>query len=340
MVNLRVLIVGVGSIGERHTRCFQATGRAEVGICEPNESLRNHIADKYEIMESFEGVDEAMDARWDAAVIATPAHTHVPIAQTLAQCGVHLLIEKPLSLDMSGIDKLQKTVVDKNLVSAVAYTYRAHPGLSAMREKIRSGFLGTPLTLLIKSGQCFPFYRPAYRESYYVDRATGGGAIQDAATHLFNTAEWIAGSIDRVCADAEHLTLQGVDVEDTVHVLARQGSAMSVFALNQFQAPNELLIEFHGDSGSVQLAMHEACWRWADKPAGKWHTETWGTSERDNGFITQANVFLDAVNGNGSPLCTLTEGVQTLRVNMATLHSALETQAWVDVQGATPIKNP
>ncbi len=40
----KILVVGTGMIGERHTRCFLATNRAEVSICETNDSLRKKIA--------------------------------------------------------------------------------------------------------------------------------------------------------------------------------------------------------------------------------------------------------------------------------------------------------
>ena len=46
-----VLIVGVGSIGERHLRCFQATGRADLSLCEIDDQLRERISARYGISE-------------------------------------------------------------------------------------------------------------------------------------------------------------------------------------------------------------------------------------------------------------------------------------------------
>lgn len=331
MSKKRILIVGVGSIGERHLRCFQTTNQAELGICELNDALRVEITDRYKVSESFSAVEQAGASQWDAAVIATPAHTHIPIAMQLAEHGTHLLIEKPLSVDLQGIEQLQSLVRERNLLCAVAYVYRAHPGITAMRKKIASGHIGKPLNLIIKSGQCFPFYRPGYRDTYYADRSRGGGAIQDAATHLFNIAEWLIGPIDRVCADAQHMCVQGVDVEDTAHVLARQNGAMTVITMNQFQPINETLIEVHGEGGSVQLSMHESCWRWADEPGGAWEAQAWGEMDRDAAFVTQAQAFLTALDRKNIPLCTLDEGIQTLRVNLAVLRSANESHAWEQV---------
>ena len=125
---IQLLVVGVGSIGERHLRCFQKTGRCEVALCEPNESLRKKIAEQYDVSAAFDTVETAIEhGRWSAAVIATPAPYHVPIAVQLAKLGYHLLIEKPLSTSTAGIVELQEAVAANSVVAAVGYVQRAHP---------------------------------------------------------------------------------------------------------------------------------------------------------------------------------------------------------------------
>lgn len=104
----RLLIIGVGSIGLRHLRCFQATGRVRASICEPNEALRLRVAGEQQVERHYADLDAALADRHDAAIIAAPAHLHVPLALRLAQAGVHLLIEKPLSTTLDGIDTLRQ----------------------------------------------------------------------------------------------------------------------------------------------------------------------------------------------------------------------------------------
>src|SRR5262245_42679482 len=97
MRRYKVLILGVGSIGERPLRCFQATGRAELTLVEINETLRRTIAERYCIHHAFADLDAALGERPDIGVVAVPAPLHVPLALRLAEAGVHLLVEKPLS---------------------------------------------------------------------------------------------------------------------------------------------------------------------------------------------------------------------------------------------------
>ncbi|MBX9789674.1 MAG: Gfo/Idh/MocA family oxidoreductase [Pirellulales bacterium] len=330
----RVLVVGVGSIGERHVRCFQQAERADVSICEPLAERRREVAERYCIQAAFADLDAALAAPFDTAVIATPAHLHIQQALRLAAAGCHLLIEKPLSTSLEGIDELRRAIDERSRVAAVAYVYRAHPALQAMRAAIAAGRFGEPVEIVVQAGQHFPTYRPAYRETYYRDRATGGGAIQDALTHLLNAGEFLVGQIDRVAADAAHRVLETPAVEDTVHVLARHGDVLGSYGLNQHQAPNESSITVVCRRGTAKFEMHSARWKWMTEPGSSWHEEPAWSLERDALFVAQAGAFLDAVEGRAEPLCTLDDGLQTLRVNLAVL-AAADSHSWQTVGMST-----
>jgi predicted dehydrogenase len=331
----RVLIIGVGSIGERHLRCFQATGRAEVALVEIDPDLRRTVAERYGVSAAYGDLGSALVDPPDVAVVATPAPSHVPLATGLAQAGVHTLIEKPLSVSTAGIELLRQVVRERKVVAGVAYVYRAHPVLGAMRAALMGGRFGRPVEVVAMCGQHFPTYRPAYRTTYYQDRATGGGAIQDALTHVINAAEWLVGPIDRLVADAAHQVLEGVSVEDTAHVLARHGDVLASYSLNQHQAPNEVTLTVVCEHGTVRFESHLHRWRWMTSPGGAWHDEAIAPLERDTLFAVQAGAFLDVVEGQGVPACSLDEGVQTLRVNLAALAS-VEGGGWQTVEGNHP----
>jgi len=324
------LIVGVGSIGRRHLRCFQATGRARLSICEINAELREEVGRKYAVQRRYASLETALADAHHAAVIATPAHLHVALATAAAGADCHLLIEKPLATGPEGIDALAERVKQRRLVAMVAYVQRAQPALAAMRRAIAAGRFGRPVHLVVSAGQHFPTYRPAYREIYYRDRATGGGAVQDALTHLLNAGQWLVGPIDRVAADAAHQVLDGVEVEDTVNVIARHGGVLASYSLNQHQAPNEITITVVCQNGTCRFDSPGNRWRWMTEPGGRWEEEPFGPAERDALFVRQADAFLDAMEGKSPPLCTLEEAIHTLHVNLAVLASA-EQRAWQTV---------
>ena len=176
------------------------------------------------------------------------------------------------------------------------------------------------------SGQYFPGGRPAhtvhYSKTYYRDRKTGGGAIQDALTHMVNWFESVLGPTDSVMCDCAHQALPEVTVEDTVNLSSRHGNTLVNYTLNQFQAPNEATLQFNTATGSVKVELHnrrwgvlrlgEKDWTWTEVPA----------LDRDAPFVEQANRFLDLMEGQPLRLCSLEAATQTLRFNLAALASA------------------
>jgi len=291
------------------------------------------IAQRYGVR-GFADLDEALALRPDAAVVATPANRHVAITTRLAARGVHVLIEKPLDVSADGVEELADAARAAGVQVAVAYVYRCFPALAAMREAVLTSRFGRPVELVAVCGQNFPTYRPAYRDTYYTSRATGGGAIQDALTHLLNAGEWFLGPIDRLVADAAHQVLADVDVEDTVHLLARHGEVLASYSLNQHQAANEVTLSVVCERGVVRWESHLHRWRWMVRPDEPWHDEPHDPLPRDAAFITQASAFLDAIAGHAQPLCSLAEGLQTLRVNLAALRS-VESSNWQLVRGGS-----
>jgi predicted dehydrogenase len=291
-----------------------------------NAVIRAAIAERYGIGECYASLEDALQQPFGLAVVATPAPLHIPQARELVDRDISPLIEKPLSLRLEGLPELETSVAMRPITIGVAYPFRAHPSLSAMRAAVLEGRFGRPLQVTVVAGQHFPTYRPAYRDIYYRDRATGGGAIQDALTHMINAVEWIVGPTTRVVADAERLKLDGVAVEDTVHVIARNGHVLVTYSLNQHQPANELSITIVCEHGQARFEGHQVRWAWLTEVDGAWQEET-TTLDRDALFRRQAKEFIASVEQRKQPLCTLAQGRATVQTVIAILKS-LTTKQW------------
>lgn len=316
------LIIGCGSIGERHLRCFQHTGRTRLTACDTVPALREKMAATYAVPVVADAAAAIASGAYDTAVVCTPAHTHVPLAIRALRAGLHVLVEKPLSTSLAGVGDLLQAHEESGRQAAVAYVWHAHPLMIAVREFLRLGEFGPVLHASVVSGQPFHVLRPAYAQVYYRDRATGGGAIQDALTHVANWMESVVGPTDSVLCDCAHQFLPGVEVEDTVHIAARNGRALVNYALNQFQAPNESAVQFDAAGGSVRLELHALRWGTCAAGAATWTWRTLPALERDELFTRQAAAFLDQAEGAPARLCSLAAAAQTLRFNLAALAAA------------------
>jgi len=320
-----VLVVGCGSIGERHLRCFQKSGRAQVTGCDPNHNLRRTIEQTYGVG-TFADFDAALAGDFDSVVICTPPPLHIPMALAALNAGKHVLIEKPLAVDLAEVPTLlvARQTADRHV--AVAYVQHVYPYLRAARDFLQRGELGEIKHVTFAGGSHFPSGRPAhtahYSETYYARRETGGGVIQDAITHMANYVESVIGPTDSLFCDCAHQALPRVEIEDTVNVTARHGGILVSYALNQFQAPEDGTLHFHTAKGSVKIEYHRQRWGVFRLGDGDWEWHDATVPARDSHFEAQAHAWMDQVEGKPSPLCSLEAAIQTLRFNQAALASA------------------
>lgn len=316
-----ILVIGCGSIGERHVRTMLATGRAKAIACDSRPYICQQMIERYSVPAISDWALELGNPFITGAIIATPAPLHVAMARRCLEAGWNVLIEKPLSISLAGIDQLITAQRQAQRFAAVAYVLHSLPLLQSARQFLQAGGFGAIKHIAINSGHHFPHARPAYREIYYNDHSQGGGAIQDALTHLANTVEWFVGPTSSLYCDAEHQVLPGVTVEDTVNVAARNGDILVNYALNQFQAMGETRLDFHAEKGTVRCELHANRWGAMALGAPDWLWHHSPASERDQMYIDQAHAFIDGCEGKAHSLCTLEEGVQTLRFNFAALKS-------------------
>ncbi|HRE83851.1 MAG TPA: Gfo/Idh/MocA family oxidoreductase [Opitutaceae bacterium] len=321
-----VLIIGCGSIGERHLRCFQSTGRARLTACDTSPVLLENMAKTYGVETRSDWKKALTSETFDAVVICTPAQFHIPMAIEALASGSHVLIEKPLSVSLEDVDSLLATRDRMQKKAAVAYILHSYPIMNQVRDFLRQGELGPVLQVTTMAGQHFPTCRPAhavhYAKTYYRDRKMGGGAIQDALTHTANWIESVVGPTDSVLCDCDHQALPEVSAEDTVHISTRNGQTMVSYSLNQFQAPNESVIQFNTAQGSLRVESHLKRWGTYRLGDSSWQWREVAPLERDTPFVIQANAFLDMIEGKSNSLCSVEAAARTLRFNLASLASA------------------
>jgi predicted dehydrogenase len=219
---VRALIVGLGSIGRRHLKNLRKLEpAADITVLRrPGSDLRAEGADRV-----IDDPRQALELATDIAILAGPAPTHVPMARALCGKGTSLLIEKPLSDTLDGVDDLLADAQARGIVLMVGYCLRFHGALRGVREAVASGRIGRLLFLECHVGQDLRSWRPGvdYRDSVSAHRATGGGVLLELS-HELDSAQWIAGEVDWVSAEAARVGDLDVDVEDVATVTLRFSS--------------------------------------------------------------------------------------------------------------------
>jgi len=319
-----ILVVGAGSIGERHVRVFSKIDGVEVSVCEIDRRLLNTIRDRYPLGHTFADWDAVPLEKFDAVVVCTPAHLHVAMIRRALERSCHVLCEKPLSVETDAVAELIEFAKSTDRVAAVAYVYRCLPALRALKEIIDAGTLGRIKQVVAFWAQEFPKYRPAYSRVYYRDHATGGGAIQDAVTHVINYIEWCLGPTSLVSCAAEHMVLPEVEVEDTAALILRfkNTPAIGTVVLNQFQKPDQGWFEFMGTETNARFTLKNWSVEVYDPQSNSWQGKSYPVYDRDELYEAQAKMFLHAIDTNQALPCSLEDAFATLKTIRAALRSS------------------
>ncbi|MBF0511540.1 MAG: Gfo/Idh/MocA family oxidoreductase, partial [Candidatus Omnitrophica bacterium] len=133
---MKFLVMGLGSIGKRHIMNLIAEGiaPADIGGVDPREDRRQETKARFGMSQVYARIEDSAKDNYDAAIICSPTSMHIDHALWLAKRKTHLLIEKPLSATLKGVDTLAKIVKDNRLQVMVAYIFRFAPSIRKLKE--------------------------------------------------------------------------------------------------------------------------------------------------------------------------------------------------------------
>jgi predicted dehydrogenase len=209
---IRILVIGAGSIGKRHAGNLASLG-VPTDIFDVNLDLARKIS-----LETgstlVTDLDRALrDGNYQAAIVCTPNHLHIPVANKVADASVNLFIEKPLSHTFEGVDSLVTKVKENDLIGMAGFNLRYEPGLQFIKNSLKPEEVAFAR---IEFGSYLPSWRPEsdYRKTYSANRSMGGGIILDDV-HELDYACWLFGYPEQVGCSLGRFGNLEIDVEDT-----------------------------------------------------------------------------------------------------------------------------
>jgi UDP-2-acetamido-3-amino-2,3-dideoxy-glucuronate N-acetyltransferase len=138
----KVAVVGAGYWGINHVRNFHEIGALKT-VCDASDASLKKIGETFpDIVVEPDYQKVLSDTDVLGIVIATPAETHYRLAAAAMEAGKHVLVEKPLTLDVEEGERLVKLAHDKNATLMVGHLLEYHPAVLRLRELIATGELG------------------------------------------------------------------------------------------------------------------------------------------------------------------------------------------------------
>ena len=209
---MRFGVLGTGFWAkEIHAASLAAHPDAElVGIWGRDVAKAKAVGAEFDVA-GFGDVDELLD-RVDAVSIALPPDVQAPLAERAAAAGKHLLLEKPIALDVAGADRVVAAVRDAGVASVVFFTFRFQPETASWLEQAARTKLAGGHASWLSSLAGSPFDSSPWRKEH--------GALWDIGPHALSVLLPALGPVVSVQA--------GAGLRDTVHLVLGHESGVPV----------------------------------------------------------------------------------------------------------------
>ncbi len=338
-MTIRVALIGCGLMARAHTPGYVAADkRAEVVLCCDNEEVRakeraDHLGGTAAVTTDWQAA--IASERVDAVDICAPHFLHAPMVRAAAKAGKHILLEKPMALNLEEACGMVAATKAADRLFMIAQNQRYLPEHWRIKALLEQGAIGQVLAARIDGNQ---FLKNIYPPGHWLfsQTLTGGGVIRTTAIHKIDLLRYLIGEPHRVTAFHRKSGLNpNMDNED-----------MAAFAL-EFEngAIGDAFFTFAAHQNPIQTASGELVILYGTKGmisnVGSWQlysTELEGfdkgltslnlpNADYGGSFINEVLHFIECIETGKTPLSSGGDNLHTMATIDALYQSAATGQA-------------
>ncbi len=348
---LRVGICGSG-IAKVHIQGYQKLPGVEVvAIAGPDVERCQAVADEYGIPHVFADYRAMLDLGIDAVSIAVPNKYHAPIAIDALAAGCHVLLEKPLAIDVADGERILRAARESGRIVMLAFNRRYLANAVTLKEFIDAGTLGD--IYYAKAGWTRRAGIPGFGGWFTTKGLSGGGPLIDLGVHMLDLALYMMGYPRPVAVSGATYAALGprgkgtsdyaayarfsentdivFDVEDLATGFVRfdNGATLMIEAswAGYQSLRDDIYLQLYGRDGGARIAMPD----YHEEDSLHLFTESAGTLVEltpvlpkvgRGGFDHEIAIFVDSIRTGTPPPATVDQGLAVLRVIDALYRSA------------------
>jgi UDP-N-acetyl-2-amino-2-deoxyglucuronate dehydrogenase len=247
-------LIGCGRVAPRHAQSLaQLPETRLIAVADIREDRARRFAQEY-AADAHTDYRELLDRHdVDAVNVCVPSGLHALVAIDVMRAGKHVLVEKPIALNLADADRMIATSREKGRSLGVVLQNRYNSPVQQVRRLLDEGKLGR----LYLGNACVRWYRPQsyYEDDWHGTRAMDGGALMNQSIHHIDALQWFMGPVRSVYAYTDTLAHR-METEDVgVAVLRFRSGALGTVEGSTLTWPQNLegSVALFGEHGSVKI---------------------------------------------------------------------------------------
>ena len=270
-------------------------------------------------------ISDCLKEKPDAGIVANVTNLHVKTAIKLANAGVDLFIEKPLSDSINDTKDLLDIIRKKKLVTQIGCQMRFHKCIKKIKELISSNRVGKILSVKVECGSFLPDWHP--NEDYsksYASRSDLGGGVVLTCIHEIDYLYWMFGDVSEVFSITGKFSNLKISAHDlSASIIKFKKNIVVELHLDYFQKPSFRSCKIIGTKGIIYWNSNTNIVKLYDNNKDEWiEILKWTNYDRNLMYKEEIKNFLICVKKRKSTINPICDGLTTLKIGLAVIKSA------------------
>ena len=320
---LRWGIIGCGAIGPKHARFLERMPKVSVVAAADNDpEALERMCTRFGLKGYLDFQAMILHEHLDVVSVCTPSGLHHDMAIWALQHGCHVLVEKPMAINVPACDAMITAQRETGKILSVVHQHRYDAASIQAKELMKSNALGT-----VSLGDAQVKW---YRSTHYYQRnggwrgtwaMDGGGVLMNQAIHAIDLLTWLMGPVASVRAYSDH-RFHAIEAEDSaVAAIKFQSGALGVVEGTTVAYPGVTTrLEIVGSRGSLRIEDDALDYLYTAQPSdnmgdyGKRQPSLPALSLPLVGFAAQLQDLVDSIVQQRPPEVTAEEARQPVKV--------------------------
>jgi predicted dehydrogenase len=311
--NLKVLVVGLGSISYRHRKNLKFLNKnIHITALSSSGNIQDQNIDfADEVISTF---DDDLNHKTDFAIVASPATFHLDYAKKLLYSKIPCLIEKPLASNLHDAEKIIRIQKETNTFVNVGYCLRYMTSAIKMKEILEQNIIGKIYNIFVNVGQFLPDWRPTkkYQNTVSANKYLGGGVLLELS-HEIDYIQWLFGSIKVKYAKLRSSKELNLDVEDSADILfeLEREDVLCNLHLDFLQKKAQRTCSIIGEKGRLDWDLIQNTIKFHDKEISKYifYEKEWNANQM---YIDLLKNFIYSIKSQNSSSINLKQSLKVL----------------------------